>query len=74
MALADSPKGSNGLDEANMSEAEKKKARNKARKAELKAQKEKENKAPKKGLNTGTLTSFANMSCLTSHFRFCRAS
>ncbi|GAB5591523.1 hypothetical protein Unana1_06423 [Umbelopsis nana] len=48
MALADSPKGSNGLDEANMSEAEKKKARNKARKAELKAQKEKENKAPKK--------------------------
>jgi hypothetical protein len=32
-----------------MSEADKKKARNKARKAELKAQKE--NKAPKKGTN-----------------------
>jgi hypothetical protein len=39
----------NGIDGANMTEAEKKKARNKARKAELKAQKDKENKPPKKG-------------------------
>ena len=46
-SLADKPNGANGMDEANMSEAEKKKARNKARKAELKAQKE--NKPPKKG-------------------------
>ncbi|CAO3677581.1 unnamed protein product [Umbelopsis ramanniana] len=45
-SLADKPNGANGMDEANMSEAEKKKARNKARKAELKAQKE--NKPPKK--------------------------
>jgi N-alpha-acetyltransferase 15/16, NatA auxiliary subunit len=46
-SLADKPSGANGMDEATMSEAEKKKARNKARKAELKAQKE--NKPPKKG-------------------------
>ncbi|KAI9286969.1 NMDA receptor-regulated protein 1-domain-containing protein [Umbelopsis sp. AD052] len=45
-SLADKPNGANGMDEANMSEADKKKARNKARKAELKAQKE--NKPPKK--------------------------
>lgn len=49
MTLADIPKNGNGMDEANMTEAEKKKARNKARKAELKAQKDKENKPPKKG-------------------------
>ncbi|KAJ2964315.1 hypothetical protein NQZ79_g861 [Umbelopsis isabellina] len=48
MTLADIPKNANGMDEANMTEAEKKKARNKARKAELKAQKDKENKPPKK--------------------------
>ncbi|KAI8344094.1 NMDA receptor-regulated protein 1-domain-containing protein [Chlamydoabsidia padenii] len=40
MTLADKPKKSDSLDEANMTEAEKKKARNKARKAELKANKE----------------------------------
>ncbi|CAM0142641.1 hypothetical protein VKS41_002804 [Umbelopsis sp. WA50703] len=48
MAIADIPKNANGIDGANMTEAEKKKARNKARKAELKAQKDKENKPPKK--------------------------
>lgn len=41
-----------------MSEADKKKARNKARKAELKAQKE--NKAPKKGTNFGRVSVFRN--------------
>ncbi|KAL0091618.1 NMDA receptor-regulated protein 1-domain-containing protein [Phycomyces blakesleeanus] len=45
LALADKPSQSdNGIDETGMSEAEKKKARNKARKAELKAQQDKEAK------------------------------
>lgn len=38
LALADKPKNANGADENNMTEAEKKKAKSKARKAELKAQ------------------------------------
>ncbi|KAG0166624.1 hypothetical protein DFQ28_007067 [Apophysomyces sp. BC1034] len=44
LAIADKPKPSDGIDETGMSEADKKKARNKARKAELKAQKENEGK------------------------------
>ncbi|CDH51176.1 n-alpha-acetyltransferase auxiliary subunit-like [Lichtheimia corymbifera JMRC:FSU:9682] len=43
LAIADKPKESNGLDESGMTEAEKKKARSKARKAELKALQDKEN-------------------------------
>ncbi|KAG1473785.1 hypothetical protein G6F56_000751 [Rhizopus delemar] len=43
LALADQPK-SDGIDEANMTEAEKKKARNKARKAAIKAQQDAEAK------------------------------
>ncbi|KAI8093113.1 NMDA receptor-regulated protein 1-domain-containing protein [Halteromyces radiatus] len=47
MILADIPKEISSLDEANMTEAEKKKAKSKARKAELKASKEnKENQDP----------------------------
>ncbi|KAF7727580.1 hypothetical protein EC973_007341 [Apophysomyces ossiformis] len=53
LAIADKPKATNGVDGSGvvegLSEAEKKKARNKARKAELKAQKENEaKKAPVK--------------------------
>jgi peptide alpha-N-acetyltransferase len=44
LALADKPKDSDEIDEANMTEAEKKKARNKARKAALKAQQDQEAK------------------------------
>ncbi|KAI9484379.1 NMDA receptor-regulated protein 1-domain-containing protein [Zychaea mexicana] len=44
LAIADKPSPSNGIDESGMSEAEKKKARSKARKAELKAQKTNEKK------------------------------
>lgn len=46
LALADKPKSADGLDESGMTEAEKKKARSKARKAELKAA----NEAAKKGI------------------------
>ncbi|CAO0797103.1 unnamed protein product [Mucor circinelloides] len=44
LALADKPKENTEIDEANMTEAEKKKARNKARKAALKAQQDAEAK------------------------------
>ncbi|KAG2204981.1 hypothetical protein INT47_002605 [Mucor saturninus] len=44
LALADKPAGTDEFDEANMSEADKKKARNKARKAALKAQQDQEAK------------------------------
>ncbi|CAO3654001.1 unnamed protein product [Mucor fragilis] len=44
LALADKPKENEEIDEANMTEAEKKKARNKARKAALKAQQDAEAK------------------------------
>ncbi|KAI9268981.1 NMDA receptor-regulated protein 1-domain-containing protein [Phascolomyces articulosus] len=44
LAIADKPSDSNGIDESGMTEAEKKKARSKARKAELKAQKTNEKK------------------------------
>ncbi|ORZ08448.1 NMDA receptor-regulated protein 1-domain-containing protein [Absidia repens] len=45
LAMADKPKETSSLDEANMTEAEKKKARNKARKAEIKANKENQDPA-----------------------------
>ncbi|KAI9470966.1 MAG: NMDA receptor-regulated protein 1-domain-containing protein [Benjaminiella poitrasii] len=44
LAIADKPKETDEIDEANMTEAEKKKARNKARKAALKAQQDLEAK------------------------------
>lgn len=47
LALADKPAGADEFDEANMSEADKKKARNKARKAALKAQQDQEAKKGK---------------------------
>lgn len=47
LALADKPSGSDEFDEANMTEADKKKARNKARKAALKAQQDQEAKKGK---------------------------
>ncbi|CAO3610018.1 unnamed protein product [Cunninghamella blakesleeana] len=58
LTLADKPKEVSPLDDPNLSEAEKKKARNKARKAELKANKE--NQDPNGTATTTTTTTIEN--------------